>query len=56
MKKVGWGSGFGERVGWNLGEVGERVGWLMGGRERQLHNFTSLHTNECYGTWSVVSS
>ncbi len=40
MKKVGWGSGFGERVGWNLGEVGERVGWRMGGRERQLHNFT----------------
>lgn len=41
MKKVGLGSGFGERVGWNLREVGERVGRMGKGEAiAQFHDFT----------------
>jgi hypothetical protein len=40
LKKVGWGSGFGERVGWNLGEVREWAGWWAGGRVGRRGNCT----------------
>jgi hypothetical protein len=53
MKKVGWGSGFVE--GWLKLRGSQGKGGVASGRERQLHNFTILHTDECYGTRSVVS-